>query len=504
MAEKTASRGPLCIDFQGCWRYPSNTAAAMGPHPWSSARSFAMQEGRDVVDVPKVAPPIPRKTLFLYGVSEMPLQVSTLPVLAFIPNFYIQDLGLSAALVGTAMLLSRLLDIVTDPIVGVLSDRTGITHGRRRVWMVAGLPVAMLGVYALFFPPGNPGILWFFVATSILWLGWTIIFIPYYAWAAELSSDYNERSRITGWRTSIGLVATIVAQVIPVVALTQFGYGGTPAVITIMGIMLLILLPTTIAASVLGVAEQQRQGRTHPASHVALSGGLRLMLDNGPFKRLVFAFFIVFIGMAGSATLFIFFVRGVLGEEDAGIGVLLVNFIAGLASVPFWIWLSKRIGKHRAWMYSLILMAAVNPFLFFLGEGDLLYLFPIIAVTGFAVGAVAPLTNSMKADVIDLDRVRSGENRTGQFFAAWSMVTKLSLALGPALVLWLLDIFSFESAPGLIQDQTQSLILTSTYVLSPIVCSLVGAAIMRGYPITEKMQQELREKLEEREVALAD
>jgi glycoside/pentoside/hexuronide:cation symporter, GPH family len=438
--------------------------------------------------------PLSKRMLLLFGLSEMPLSVATLPVLAFIPNYYIQDLGLSAALVGSAMLLARLLDVASDPVVGILSDRTRTKYGRRRIWMAAGLPIAMVGVYTLFFPPAGASVVWFFMATSTLWLGWTMVFIPYYAWAAELSNDYNERSKITGWRTSLGLMATVVAQLIPAVAALWFGFGGTPAVVSIMGVLLFILLPICLGLTIFCVPEPQNQHQAK--SQINLLSGFKLMLSNGPFKRLVTAFFIVFLGMAISASLFIFFVRGVLGEETAGISVLFVNYIATLIGVPCWIWLSKHIGKHRAWMCSLLLVVISNPFLFLLGKGDLPYLFMIIALTGFAVGATAPLANSMKADVVDLDTLNAGENRAGLFFASWSMTMKLAMAVGPALALWALDGFGFKPAPGLIADPTQRMILTSTYVLSPIICSITAAAIIWNYPITEAVQRTFRDKLE--------
>ncbi len=95
--------------------------------------------------------PLSKRLLFFFGLSEMPLAIAALPLLTFIPNYYIQDLGLSAALVGTALLIARLSDVVTDPIVGYLSDHTRSRFGRRRIWMVAGVPISMLSAYALFF-----------------------------------------------------------------------------------------------------------------------------------------------------------------------------------------------------------------------------------------------------------------------------------------------------------------------------------------------------------------
>ena len=153
--------------------------------------------------------PLAKKTLFFYGLSEMPISIASLPLLAFIPNYYVSDLGLDFAAVALVMLLARSFDAVTDPLIGFLSDRTNTKWGRRRIWMFFSIPLLMIATYKIFFPNeawewvplsldflslnlGSGGhylLFWFLV----LWFGWSMLFIPYYSWAAELSSDYNER-----------------------------------------------------------------------------------------------------------------------------------------------------------------------------------------------------------------------------------------------------------------------------------------------------------------------
>ena len=137
----------------------------------------------------------------------MPIQMAAIPVAAFIPNYYGQDLGLSIAAVGTIWLLTRLFDAVSDPLVGWLSDRTKTRWGRRKIWMVLAVPFLMLAIYKLFMPQAPVTESYLLIWLVALWTGWTMLFIPYYAWAAELSEDYNERTRITGWRAWIGMAA---------------------------------------------------------------------------------------------------------------------------------------------------------------------------------------------------------------------------------------------------------------------------------------------------------
>ncbi len=436
-----------------------------------------------------------KRLLFFFGLSEMPIQVAAVPVTAYILNFYVDDLGLSAGLAGTAYLLARIFDVITDPAIGYLSDRTNTRWGRRRPWMVAGMPVMLLGVYMLFFPSNdtvNDISIWYFLTwMAVLWLGWTMLLIPYYAWAAELSPDYNERTTITSWRTALGLVANIVSKLIPSIAVTFYAISGTPAIVEIIGIFLLIILPISVSLTVTQVPESDN---FVPAT-MPLIEGMKIMLKNGPFKRLISAFFINYIGTAMSTATIIFFVRGVLHEESAGIVILLAFYITNLASIPFWLWLSKRIGKHRTWIIGLVSFSAIQPLYLLLGPGDIWWMTPIIAGTGFFGGTFYTMTNSMKADVIDLDTLKSGENRAGMFFAMWSMATKIALAFGPGLALWMLGSFGYVS--GTI-DPDALLALRLVYALAVPIFFTAAAAIVWNYPITEERHLRLRQALERR------
>ena len=109
------------------------------------------------------------------------------------PAYYTADLGLTMGAVSGVLLLSRLFDAVTDPLIGWLSDRTRSRFGRRRLWMAASVPIFMLAVYKLFLPSGPVTATYLLTWLVVLWLGWTLLYIPYYALGAEISPDYDER-----------------------------------------------------------------------------------------------------------------------------------------------------------------------------------------------------------------------------------------------------------------------------------------------------------------------
>ena len=440
----------------------------------------------------KTDKPLSRRTLFFYGLADMPIQMAAIPVAAFIPNYYGQDLGLSLAAVGTIWLMTRLFDAVSDPLIGWLSDRTSTPWGRRRVWMVAAVPIMMISVYKLFMPSGEVTELYLLGWLVALWIGWTMLFIPYYAWAAELSTDYNERTRITGWRAWIGMAANVVSKVVPVLSIFFFDYGGTAETLFLIGVMTLVLLPVTVGLCVTNVSEPQ----DYRPTQIALLPGLKLMLKNGPFKRLVVAFFVNQLGSAISTALVVFYIRNVLEEEQNSILMLLVYYGFNLLGIPFWIWFSSVVSKHRAWCMALFVFAGFQSCYLLLGPGDFYNMLPITACTGFLGGAFFVIPNSMKADVIDIDRLETGEDRTAWYFAVWSFTTKVALSVGPWLALTLLAIVGFDpSIAARSEEGIEGLKLL--FVLGPATGFVLAALIAWNHPLDQKRHAEIRRELED-------
>jgi len=435
---------------------------------------------------------LPRKTLFFFGLADMPIQMAAIPVAAFIPNYYGADLGLSLAAVGTIWLLTRMFDAVSDPLIGWLSDHTNTRYGRRRVWMVAAVPVLMLAIYKLFMPEPPVTSAYLFGWLIVLWTGWTMLFIPYYAWAAELSPDYNERTRISGWRAWIGMAANVLSKVVPVLAIFLFAFGGTEETLLLIGIMTLILLPITVGLTVWKVPER----RDFLPTKVPLLPGLKIMWRNAPFKRLVLAFFVNQLGSAISTALVVFYIRGVLGEEQNSILMLLVYYGFNLSGIPFWIWFAQQYNKHRAWCLGLFIFSCFQCGYLLLGPGDFYYMLPITACTGFLGGSFWVLPNAMKADVIDVDTIVSGEDRAAWYFAVWSFTTKVALSVGPWLALTGLALIGFDATPGAASSAQGMLGLKLLFVLGPATGFVLAALIAWNHPLTPERHAELREEVE--------
>jgi Na+/melibiose symporter-like transporter len=435
-------------------------------------------------------------TLFFYGLADLPVMLAIMPMSIWLSRFYTGDMGIGLSAVANIMLLARLFDVITDPLVGYLSDHTKSRWGRRKPWILASLPFLMFGIYKIFLPPEGIGVWYLFTWMMVMWLGWTMLMIPYYAWAAELSTDYHERTRITGWRAVMGSVGGISAQLIPFLALVIFSFGGTANVMMMLGIAALILIPVCIGLTLMRVPEFPDV----QAPAVPLLAGLRIMWRNGPFRRLLLAFVLSSTGLAITMPLYIFFVEFIVEEPPAHVPyMVIISSTAGFFGIPFWVWLSRHIGKHRAWIGGFVVVAAVSPMYLFLGPGQFWWMVPGIVIIGIGTGSFQALPNSMKADVIDLDTARSGENRAAFFFSAWSLVTKMASSLGGWCALQALALFGFDAANGAQNTPEALLGLRLTFAVLPPIIFVLAAGVIWRYPITKERQERIRALIDRRE-----
>ena len=158
-----------------------------------------------------------KKTIYAHGTLGLPLAVIGYPLAIWIPAHYSGGLGISLATVGTILMLARLTDVITDPIMGEISDRWRTPIGRRRPWLLIGAPVMMLGVYKLFVPDEGVGMAYFLIWLTVFFVGATMIGLPHRAWGAELSPDYHQRSRVTAAREIYVLVGLMLAAAVPMI-----------------------------------------------------------------------------------------------------------------------------------------------------------------------------------------------------------------------------------------------------------------------------------------------
>ena len=435
-----------------------------------------------------------RVQLLAYGLPGLPLAGLGVPLFIFLPAFYASSGGLSLETVGFALLLARLLDVVSDPLIGTLSDRIETRFGRRKPWLFAGAPITCLAIYMLFLPPEGVGVLYLFGWSALLYLGWTMVQLPYTAWGAELTGDYNERSRITAFREGMLVLGTLVAAGMPAIMSASGESAETGRVLMVLAWFLIIALPATIliATTIMPDGTSCIRERGHSLDWRA---GAAILITNKPFLRLILAYLLNGLANGLAATLFVLFVEKGLGLPDETNGLLLIYFLSGILGVPVWLLISHRIGKHRAWIFAMLANSAIFALVPLLGPGDYTAFLIICIGTGACLGADLVLPPSMQADVIDVDTAEGGGRRAGLYFALWGMATKLALALAVGIAFPVLEAAGFQADS---QNEADALLaLALLYGAVPVILKLAAVAIMRGYPITAERQAETQRKITE-------
>ena len=413
--------------------------------------------------------------LAAYGLFGLPLAMAALPLYVHLPKFYGDDLGLSLATVGFVLLVTRLLDAISDPLIGYWCDRTA----QRAWWMAAAIPLLAVGMLALFFPraTGTGLVVWLTAAVFVTYLGFSIASIAYQAWGAALSDDRHERTRITGVREALALVGVIVAAALPSAlgGENALGLGRTAwvfaALIGVCGVLTIALAP--------------RPPVTLASAPERFFVALSVPFANRGFRWLVAVFVPAGIAAAIPSTLVLFFIADVLHAQAWTGAFLVAYFLAAAAGIPCWVWLSGRYGKTSAWLAGMLLAVVAFVWAYGLGAGDVWPFAAICVLSGFALGADLVLPASILADVIDADMIHenaaSGRatqrrvRREGSYFGLWNLLTKANLALAAGIALPSLAWMGYSPGAG-----ERLHMLSIAYCLLPCAFKLLAAATLVG------------------------
>lgn len=435
-----------------------------------------------------------RSTLAYYAFPAFVLAVPTIPVYVYLPTFYAETLGLGLATTGVVLLVARLFDVFTDPLIGLASDRYRFRGSRRKPWIAVGAVIAAASLIALFQPPEEVSTTYLLVWAIGLYLGWTLVAVPYTAWGAELSADYHVRTRITGAREAAQIFGILIAGSLPAAVA---GMGGTEPQGLAVVAWLAVLAGLPIVGLLLWRVPEPSAGDERTGHDGRGWRSITEIARNRPFLRLLTAWFVNGLANGIPAVLFPLYLQWGLEAGPVARGVLiLAYFFAGVAAIPLWLWLSRRIGKHRAWCVAMIGACAAFIWVPFLSAGDIELFFLICVVTGMALGADLALPPALQADVVDLDTLRTRRRRAGLFFALWSMAYKLALACAVGIAFPALEALGFKPEPG--NTPTALLALALIYAALPTLLKIGAIVLMWRHPITQRRHAIIRRRLDQR------
>jgi oligogalacturonide transporter len=427
--------------------------------------------------------PLPAWTKIVYALGD----VSSNTVLAtlslvFASYFLVEIAGLRPLYAGLVPLIGRVVDAVTDPLMGRISDHTTWKWGRRRPYFLIGAaPMGALFALIWWTPEGlsELGRLAYYTAVySALMCALTVISVPYLALQPEMALDYDERTSLNAYRSVGSVIGVILALSLrPLVELAGGGAAGFATVGAALGVVLALPWLAVHRATF----ERPEFRRTAP--EVSFFQALRACMRQRAFRRLVglYLWGRVAIDLTG-VMLVLYFTHWIGRSEDFEL-MMLIFMVSGVAVLPGWIRVSRSVDKASAfvagavwWMLGLVGMLFVQPD----WPRWILMAFAPVVAAGYAAVDLMPW--AMLGEIVDEDELASDERREGIYNGLFTFLRKLAGALAVFTALSILDVAGLQ--PGGAQSETTLWAIRLLTSAAPAACLVFAVAWARGYPLT--------------------
>ena len=440
-----------------------------------------------------------------YATAELGINTVETLLRIYLLIYYTNVVGLEAGLGGVAMFLALAWDAVTDPLMGMISDRTRDRFGGRRGYLPVGGLLLATGTMALFWPPDMASqagrFAWFLGSYCFLNTGMTVLSVPYMAMAGEMSSDPHERTALFGWRFVFANLGAMGAAILPLLFLgsIETGAGGNAA--TMPQVSVVASAMALLSALISWQATRRARFIRRPVPAESILRTFSLPMRSPTFRPLLAAYVVATTGIGINATTFLYYYKYHLRLPELQTQqVLAVFLLVFTLSILLWVKVARHFGKIRPLVISATVLGFGNTALYLLlPTGSAAYWWVmILGAVGLAsfVGSIV-LFDTLLTDVLDHDQVHSGEIRSGLFFGVWRFASKLARGgsvLIVGLVLWAVD---FQEQQEIQPDGVESALV---WLFGPGVGAffLASAGILRCYRFDKCKQEQVRRILTNR------
>ncbi len=437
-------------------------------------------------------------TSFLFGATGV------------VQGIYAKHYGLALTDIAAILLICRLFDAFTDPLIGRLSDSYFRRGGTRRPFVFAGSILFLISAYFLFTPPENEVKTHFLLWFLAYYFSWTLFDIPHLAWGSELSADSRERIKIFSIRTFMGNIGFLIFYALPQLPIFESSHITPEAMewaVLFIGVLMLPLLlfsllfsPSSVKKSC-GVLDAAALGGTEKLGR----GGdsfrkvLRIIFSNKPFCILLLAQLFSTLGTNMMASMLFIYVDVYLQLGSEFSQVMFLGLIMGMFAVWYWYWQAKQIGSKAGWQMGMIICAFGLMGLGFITPNDNQYLLLLVLLPlYFGMATMGSLAPSLLADIIDYAKLKFNEDYTATYFALFGLVAKSSFAMGGALAFYIAGEFGFDPAAKTHQPgQIFGLQLATAWV--PAAITLLGVVLIYRVPMSRQRHSIILKALSRRQ-----
>ncbi len=413
----------------------------------------------------------------------------------FLFIFYTDVFGLSAAAVGTMMLVTRLIDAFSDPLMGAIADRTKTRYGKFRPYLLWGIiPMVAAGVLTFTVPDVSDSnkLLWAYATYIFMMLAYTFINVPYGALLGVITANSQQRTTLTSFRF-IGAFSggSFVAYMTPELV-AYLGQGNE-----VLGWQYTMLCYGLLAAVLFFISFISTKERISPPVNqkTPVWQDLKDLSQNSPWKVLFVLALIIMMTISLRGSTGTFYFKYYVERPDLIGSFAMVYMIAlavGAASTPL---LTKFIDKRRLLMILMTIVAALSFTFYFVPKENITLMFALQIMIGLALGPKSPLVFSMYADTADFSQWRTGRRATAMIFSAAAFSQKLGGALAGAMIGWLLASLGY-SANQVQSDASQAGIVLLMTVI-PAIFAAIAVPLIYLYSLDDKRLAKLHSELQQ-------
>ena len=457
-----------------------------------------------------------------YGFGDMSSSMFWKLFSYFLPFFYSNVFGLSLADAGVLMLVTRIWDAVSDPMMGIIADRTKTRWGKYRAYLLFfALPFAVCGVL-LFTTPENGKTVWAYVTYILMMTVYTGINVPYGSLLNVMTADSDEKSVLSSYRMFFAYGGSFIALFAWEPLCNMFdksrvaveGAGGLASISTNPAAWqnaMIVIASCCLVLFLLCFLLTREHVRSE--STVSVGTDLKLLLKNKPWWLLIGAALAsnLFNTVRGTTTAYFFADYIVKTVEMApqwaflvSAGIFLsIGEIANMVGVVLAVPMSKHLGKKSTYMLSMAALVGLSILFFFLPAttGGYWAMLAFQLVISVFTGVISPLVWSMYADVADWSELKDGTASTGLIFSSASMAQKFGGAFGGSAVMWMLAAFGYSTVAGAVQTETAILGLRILMSWVPAAVAALSILVVWFYPLTKKKMEGVQAELATRRAA---
>ena len=446
-----------------------------------------------------------------YGLGDMSSSMFWKLFGAYLMIFYTDVFGMSAAVVGTMFLITRVWDSLFDPVVGIIADRTESRWGKFRPYLLClAVPFGAFAVLTFYTPDidDTGKIVYAFITYSLMMMVYSAINVPYASLLGVMSPNPQDRNVLSTFRMMFAYIGSFLALLLFMPLVNTFTGGNNAQEVQQYGwLMAVVVFAITCTVLFLMCFAFTRE-RVKPVKveKTPLKTDIRDLLSNRPWWILLGAGIasLVFNSIRDGATVYYFkyFVDETAFGDVTIVGIPFVlsglylavgqasNIIGVVAAAP----IANMIGKRQTFMWAMIIATGLSIVFYFLDRDQLEMIFLLQVLISICAGSVFPLLWSMYADCADYSELTTGNRATGLIFSSSSMSQKFGWAIGTAITGWLLAAFGFQANAVQNADTIQGIRIFLS--LLPAVGTALSVIFIFFYPLTERKMQEVANELE--------